>query len=47
MWGETFLRKKSQQIFHTIDVPHHLADITDIDEKNEVDAGEADSTTAM
>lgn len=42
MWGEAFLRKKSQQIFHTIDVPQNLAAITDIDEKNEVDAGDAE-----
>jgi CubicO group peptidase (beta-lactamase class C family) len=38
MWGEKYLKKKSQDFFRAIDVPETLYSITDIDEKSEVDA---------
>ncbi len=44
MWGQDFLKKKSQDIFRAVDVPETLYGITDIDEKSEVDAQEVGFT---
>jgi CubicO group peptidase (beta-lactamase class C family) len=38
MWGQEFLKKKSQTFFRAVDVPERLYGVTDIDEKSEVDA---------